>query len=42
MKNVVMKKPNKEKWKEISDGFKKHAMFSNYIGGLDGKHVRIK
>lgn len=34
LKNTVMSEPNKQKWLEISTGFKKRANFPNCIGAL--------
>ncbi|XP_044746944.1 protein ALP1-like [Coccinella septempunctata] len=41
LKNIVMKEPTKEKWKEIAEGFEKFTNFPNCIGAIDGKHIRI-
>jgi len=41
LKNIVMPKPTKEKWIEISKGFEKYAKFPNCIGALNGKYIRM-
>lgn len=41
LKNIVMKEPTKEEWKQISTGFEKYSNFPNCIGAIDGKHIRI-
>jgi len=33
--------PTEEKWREISLVFEENANFSNCIGALDGKHIRV-
>lgn len=30
-----------DKWKDIINGFKKTARFSNCLGAVDGKHIKI-
>lgn len=36
-----MSPPTKEMWKQISAQFENKAYFPNYIGVLNGKHVRL-
>lgn len=30
------------RWMEISEGFQKYSQYSNCLGAIDGKHVRIR
>lgn len=41
LKTIVTNEPNKQKWLDISTEFEKRAYFPNFIGALDGKHIRI-
>ncbi|XP_072388169.1 uncharacterized protein rasp isoform X5 [Diabrotica undecimpunctata] len=41
LKTVVMEIPTADKWREIANGFEKHAKFPNCIGAIDGKHIRL-
>lgn len=33
--------PTKEKWNEIFKAFEKKSIFSNCLGALDGKNIRL-
>lgn len=37
----VLKIPNEEDWKNISDGYNKRWNFPHCCGAIDGKHVSI-
>lgn len=41
LKNVVISKPNSQKWIKISTEFKSHAKLPNCIKELDEKHIRM-
>jgi hypothetical protein len=44
LRSVVTKgnaKPNKEIWLKIADQFHQVADFPNFLGAVDGKHIRI-
>ena len=41
LKNIVMAKPTREKWVDISNNFEKKSRFPNCLGALDGKHIRL-
>ena len=41
MKNEVFPEPTKERWREISDSFRKCSHVPNCLGAIDGKHIRV-
>ena len=41
LRDVHLKKPNENTWKDVSAKFKNKANFPNRIGAVDGKHIHI-
>lgn len=41
LRDVVMRKPNKEEWNTKAELFWKRCNFPNCVGAIDGKHIRI-
>ena len=41
LKNEFFPEPTEEKWREISDAFRKCSRFPNCLGAIDGKHIRV-
>lgn len=39
---LVLKVPSNEDWKTISDGFMTSWQFSNCLGAIDGRHMRVQ
>ncbi|KAM4033511.1 uncharacterized protein ACNLHF_020418 [Anomaloglossus baeobatrachus] len=39
---MVMPSPTEESWLQIAAGFQTVANFPNFIGAVDGKHVRVQ
>jgi hypothetical protein len=40
--NRFIPTPNEGKWRSIPQGFNKHANFSNCVGAVEGKLIRIE
>jgi len=40
LKNEFFPEPTEERWREISDAFRKFSHFPNCLGAIDGKHMR--
>ena len=41
LKNEFFPEPTEERWREISDAFRKCSHFPNCLGAIDGKHIRV-
>ncbi|PIO35237.1 hypothetical protein AB205_0055390, partial [Aquarana catesbeiana] len=41
LRDVVMRKPNKEEWNTKAELFWERCNFPNCVGAIDGKHIRI-
>ena len=41
LKNGFFPEPTEERWREISDAFRKCSHFPNCLGAIDGKHIRV-
>ncbi|XP_069588363.1 uncharacterized protein [Ranitomeya imitator] len=42
LQSIVMPSPTEETWLQVAAGFHSVASFSNCIGAVDGKHVRVQ
>lgn len=38
---LEMPEPSKESWLKVAEEFYKYANFTNCVGAVDGKHIRI-
>jgi len=41
LKNEFFPEPTEERWREISDAFRKCSHFPNCLGAIDWKHIRV-
>jgi len=41
MKNEFFPEPTEERWREISDAFRKCSHLPNCLGAIDGKHISL-
>ena len=41
LKNEFFPESTEERWREISDAFRKCSHFPNCLGAVDGKHIRV-